>query len=344
MATFEIDPLQDPRWQAFTEACHNSSVFHSLGWLRALTDCYGYRPLALSTSAPAAPLENALVFCSVRSRLTGNRFVSLPFSDSCEPLFSDPRDLCEVLNNAIDRVGRDRRKYFEIRPLVFGPGLCGTFEPSSVYYSHRLDIREPEDLLFKSLHKSIQRKIRRAERESLRYEAGTTESLLKSFYKLLISTRRRQYLPPQPVKWFHSLIASMGQAIRIHVAFKGDIPVASIVTLSHKSTLIYKYGCSDARYSNLGGTAMLFWNAIREAKAAGMTELDMGRSEREHSGLVTYKERWGAKRSTITYWRYPAKAVRSKPENAVRYLKQLISIAPDSSLVMLGKFLYPHIG
>src|SRR5581483_2373230 len=82
------------------------------------------------TSAPGAPLENALLFCSVRSRLTGNRFVSLPFSDSCEPLFSDPQDLCEVLDNALDRVGRDRRKYFELRPLLLGPALCGTFEPA----------------------------------------------------------------------------------------------------------------------------------------------------------------------------------------------------------------------
>jgi len=132
--------------------------------------------------------------------------------------------------------------------------------------------------------------------------------------------------------------------IRIHVAFKADVPVAGILTLSYKKTLVYKYGCSDSRYSNLGGTAMLFWNAIREGKAAGMQELDMGRSERENTGLVSYKERWGAKRSTLTYLRYPAEFVRFKPERTIKYVKQLISIAPDSSLAMLGNLLYPHIG
>lgn len=344
MAIFEIDPLQDPRWQVFTEASPNSTVFHSASWLQALATCYGYKPIALSTTPAGAPLGNALVFCSVRSRLTGNRFVSLPFSDACEPLFNDPADFCELLENAIDKVGKNRWKYFELRPVLCDPESYGRFESSSIYYLHRLDIRESEESLFKSFHKSIQRKIRRAERESLRYEAGTAESLLKHFYKLLITTRRRQYLPPQPLKWFRSLIASMGEALRIHVAFKGEVPVASILTLTHKKSLVYKYGCSDDRYNNLGGTAMLFWNAIREAKATGMTELDMGRSEREHSGLVTYKERWGAKRSTLTYWRYPARAASSKPASAIRYLKQLISIAPDSSLVMLGNFLYPHIG
>jgi lipid II:glycine glycyltransferase (peptidoglycan interpeptide bridge formation enzyme) len=207
-----------------------------------------------------------------------------------------------------------------------------------------VDIQHPEELLFKSFHKSVQRKIRRADREELRYEAGTKESLLKHFYKLLITTRRQQYLPPQPMKWFRTLIDSMGEAIRIHVVFKREVPVASILTLSYKKTLVYKYGCNDSRYSNLGGNAMLFWNAIQEAKAAGMQELDMGRSALENTGLVTYKERWGAKRSTLTYWRYPAKAVRFKPENAIKFMKQLISIAPDSSLAMLGNLLYPHIG
>lgn len=344
MAVFEIDPLQDPRWQAFTDAFPNSSVFHSVHWLRALTTCYGYYPTALSTSAPGAPLDNALVFCSVRSRLTGNRLVSLPFSDTCEPLFNNPEHFVEVLENAIDRVGRDRWKYFEVRPVVCGQAAFPSFQTSDFYYSHRVDIHQSEELLFKSFHKSVQRKIRRAEREALRYEAGTTESLLKHFYKLLITTRRRQYLPPQPVKWFRTLIDSMGEAIRIHVVFKAEVPVASIVTLSYKKTLVYKYGCNDSRYRNLGGTAMLFWNAIREAKAAGMQELDMGRSERENTGLVSYKERWGAKRSTLTYWRYPAKSVRFKPERAIKYVKQLISIAPDSSLAMLGNLLYPHIG
>jgi lipid II:glycine glycyltransferase (peptidoglycan interpeptide bridge formation enzyme) len=276
--------------------------------------------------------------------LTGNRFVSLPFSDTCEPLFNDPEHFFEVLENAICRVKSDRWKYFEVRPILCGPAACSSFETSDVYYSHRVDIHQPEELLLKSFHKSVQRKIQRAEREELRYEAGTTESLLKHFYKLLITTRRRQSLPPQPVKWFRTLIDSMGEAMRIHVAFKAEVPVASIVTLSYKKTLVYKYGCNDLRYRNLGGTAMLFWQAIREAKSAGMQELDMGRSDRENTGLVTYKERWGAKRSTLTYWRYPAQAVRFKPERAIKYMRQLISIAPDSSLAMLGNLLYPHIG
>jgi lipid II:glycine glycyltransferase (peptidoglycan interpeptide bridge formation enzyme) len=136
----------------------------------------------------------------------------------------------------------------------------------------------------------------------------------------------------------------MGEDLKIRVARKGQIPVASILTISNKKTMVYKYGCSDERYSNLGGTAMLFWNAIREAKAEGIEELDLGRSSPDNFGLITYKEHWGAKRSIVNYWRYPSQAPSKISESALRSLSHIISLAPDQCLVMLGRLLYRHIG
>jgi lipid II:glycine glycyltransferase (peptidoglycan interpeptide bridge formation enzyme) len=37
--------------------------------------------------------------------------------------------------------------------------------------------------------------------------------------------------------------------------------------MAWKDTLVYKHGCSDPEFSNLGGTAMVFWKAIQAAKA-----------------------------------------------------------------------------
>jgi len=42
----------------------------------------------------------------------------------------------------------------------------------------------------------------------------------------------------------------------------------------------YKYGCSDQKFNNLGGTPFLLWKTIAEAKSKGATEFDLGRSER----------------------------------------------------------------
>ena len=62
------------------------SVFHTRGWLQTLQRTYGYQPVAFTMSAPSGALTNALLFCVVRSWLTGNRLVSLPFPITAEPL------------------------------------------------------------------------------------------------------------------------------------------------------------------------------------------------------------------------------------------------------------------
>ncbi len=345
MRVFEIDPLQDPRWRPFIEGHPYSSVFHRPEWLAALKSCYGYVPLALTSSPLGSPLENGIVYCEVRSPLTGNRLVSLPFSDHCEPLASDAEELDVLLAGLRKKVGDGGWKYFELRPVFHKPNGVSDKGVSQSYYFHRLDLHPSAQSLFKEFHKDcVQRKVRRAERESLRSEEGSSEVLLKHFYNLLIMTRRRQSLPPQPLKWFRSLIASLGNKLKIRVAFKGEIPVASILTISDKKTLVYKYGCSDGRFNNLGGTALLFWNAIQDAKANGIEELDMGRSDTDAQGLITFKEHWGAERSTVNYWRYPAQAAASRPQSLIKYAKKIISIVPDGSLVMVGNLLYRHIG
>jgi CelD/BcsL family acetyltransferase involved in cellulose biosynthesis len=342
---FELNPLLDPRWQTFVNSHPDASVFHQVEWLRALEACYGYAAVALTLSPPGSPLENGLVLCEVRSRLTGNRLVSVPFSDHCEPLINDLEELELFVENLAERIEKSGWKYFELRPILHTPNDKTNLEISQNYYFHRLDLRPSEQTLFKTFHKDcVQRKIRRAEREALRYEEGTSETLLQHFYKLMITTRRRQGLPPQPLSWFRSLVTSMGKNTQIRVAFKAETPVASILTLTTKRSLVYKYGCSDSRFSNLGGTPLLFWSAIQQAKANGLEELDMGRSDIANTGLMTFKEHWGAKRSAVNYWRYPLKSASSNPERFIRYAKKLISVAPDQALAMLGNLLYRHVG
>ena len=342
---FELDPLTDPRWSTFTDLHPDASVFHRVEWLKALKDCYNYEPRVVSLTPPGSPLRSGLVFCYVRSAITGNRLVSLPFSDHCEPLVSRPQEFSLLLQKLIARVDRTGLKYLEVRPLTVKPGLGGFLAASNTYFLHRLDLQGSEDALFRSFHRnSVQRRILRAEREKLSYQEGRSEAILEYFYELLTITRRRQGLPPQPRKWFRSLITHLGDNMKIRVALKGDNPVASILTLSDRTTMVYKYGCSAPRFNNLGGTALLFWRTIQEAQARGMKAFDLGRSDIDNQGLVTFKQHWGAKQTSVTYWRYPVGASALRPENSIRHVKRLISMAPDWSLVMLGNLLYRHIG
>jgi len=242
-------------------------------------------------------------------------------------------------------VDKDEWKYIEIRPISCAPGSRTGFGRLVTYSFHRLDLSLSSEKLFRDFHKDcVQRKIRRAERERLQYEEGVSEDLLQKFYRLLVMTRRRQYLPPQPLAWFRGLIAEFGNNLKIRVASKNGVAVASILTLTHKKSMIYKYGCSNTAFNNLGGTALLFWKTIQEAKDRGFEDLDMGRSDVDNRGLIAFKEHWGASATAISYWTYPKRPERYTTGWKKRLAEQVVSTAPELALETIGRLLYRHIG
>ena len=152
-------------------------------------------------------------------------------------------------------------------------------------------------------------------------------------------------MPPQPVQWFRNLIACLGDALTIRIASKDQKPIAGILTLQYKRTMVYKYGCSDHRFNNLGGTQLVFWKAIQEAKNDDLSEFDMGRSDNDNPSLVTFKERWGAIGSPLTYWQYPACPSANYTDGwSIKVAKHVLAHAPSGVLRTVGKVLYRHIG
>src|SRR5262245_50200898 len=301
---YRFNPLDDVRWQDFVDHHSRASVFHTRGWLAALRRTYGYQPIAFSSSPPHEALRDAVLFCEVRSWLTGRRLVSLPFSDHCEPLVD-----CDRLPAICAALQEERRtggwRYLELRPSVKGIGAGeSAFEPSEEFSLHLLDLQGSDDQLFRRFHRTAtQQMIRRAERERLVCEEGRSEPLLRTFYSLLELTRRRHRIPPQPFAWFRNLASTLGNAMVVRVARAGTRPVAATVTLRHRDTMTFKYGASDAAFHKLGGIQLLLWNAIRDARAGGCSRLDLGRSDIDHVGLRTFKDRWGATSSSLVYWR-----------------------------------------
>jgi hypothetical protein len=163
-------------------------------------------------------------------------------------------------------------------------------------------------------------------------------------------TRRRHRLPPQPREWFQNLARFLGDALKIRIARKDGCPVAAMLTVRFKDTLVYKYGCADERYNNFGGVPMLFWTAIQEAHAAGLQVFDFGRTDAGQSGLITFKNRWGACQSPLNYLRF-APAGKSThmfdlPTSRWKTIatKELLSHFPGPLLPILGRVLYKHIG
>lgn len=346
----QLDPLTDARWPSFVLAHDRSSVFHSVPWLKALHLTYGFIPELYTTSSPGHELQDGVVFCRLNSRITGRRLVSLPYSDHCEPLTGAPEQLSLLLDDLSARISREDLRYVELRPLNAVERSASRLQLTESHVLHSLDLTTGLSALFRGFHKSsTQRKIRRAERCGLKYSAGQSELLLSQFYRLLLLTRRRHGLPPQPRLWFQNLIACFGDALTIRVASFECRPVASILTIRHKDTLVYKYGCADHRYFPFGSMHYLLWTAIQEAVGEGVRAMDLGRSEAGHQGLITFKDRWGAARQPLRYYRLPnpGRPAREYNRGSLKrgqyWAGKAISHLPGWILDPLGRLLYRHM-
>ena len=345
MAVYTFDPLQDPRWADFVKGHRRASIFHTAGWLKALRRTYGYEPIVYTTSGPGTPLANGIVFCRINSWLTGVRMVSLPFADHCEPLVEDPEESSEILRSLECALVGEKLKYIELRPLNGDPLAESGLEKSNSFCLHELDLRPALQDLFRRLQKdSIQRKIRRAEREALFYEEGRSDRLLKEFYRLFVMTRKRHRVPPQPIDWFRNLITCCGDRLKIRIARKAGRPVASILTLRHGNTMVYKYGGSDASAHNLGGTPFLFWKAIQDAKEDGVQQFDLGRSDCDNAGLITFKDRLGSQRAELPYWRLRRQGAPDDSQWKLKIAGPIFAHMPDRLLAASGRILYRHVG
>lgn len=133
--------------------------------------------------------------------------------------------------------------------------------------------------------------------------------------------------------------------IQISSARKNGNPIAAMLTLRHGSNVVYKYGCSDDQFHNLGGMPFLFWKLIEESKVSSAAEIDFGRSDLDQEGLITFKDRFGTSKKMLSYFRYPqTETGRLTDRWGPRAIQQIVSILPNAALRAAGRVLYRHMG
>ena len=81
---------------------------------------------------------------------------------------------------------------------------------------------------------------------------------------------------------------------------------------------------------------LLLWKAILDAKDRGLSLFDLGRTDADNSGLLTFKERLGATPSTLTYVRWADASRKSSARDISPGAARVFARLPDELLVAAG--------
>jgi len=279
----------------------------------------------------------------VRSRLTGRRGVSLPFTDKCPALCEDQDQLEQLLQQAIRYGKQNQWNYLELRDC--GP-LTGEHPPSQ-YIEHTLDLTPQEDVIFANLKSSVKRAIRKAEKENVDVSMEYSLDAVHKFYRLNCLTRKEHGLPPQPFAFFRNLhheALSKEQGTVVIASHSGRAIAASIFLHMGKKA-IYKYGASDSRHYSLRGNNAIMWKAIKWHTDHGYESLSLGKTRTGNAGLVQFKNGWGCKETEIHYVRYDFRQksfVQSKDFVSGRH-NGIFRRVPIPVARILGSLLYRHV-
>ena len=292
-------PPDDERWVEFVRQHPNELPFHHPSWLQVLSESYGYRPFVLVTVDARGQIEAGMPVMEIRA-FRRTRWVSLPFTDICPPLALDEASAEHLIE------GADRLRQREGVPRL---ELHANVRHDHAHrqtrgVQHAVALSPDPDLVFRRLHHSVQRNVRKAERSGLELRRTVAETdLTELFYGLHLRTRRRLGVPVQPRRFFHSLWRRMIAEQRgfVLLALLDEVAVAGAVFLTGGRTVVYKFGASEPSWWPLRPNNLIFWDAIRWSCQNGFETFDLGRSEAHHRGLRDFKGGWGTVEEPLVY-------------------------------------------
>ncbi len=339
-----INPLSYKGWDDLIGASEGAGIFYTSFWARVVSDTYGFRPLYL-TCIEEGKIKLLMPFMEVRSLITGNRAVSLPFTDRCDSIFESPDLFLKALEMAKTEGVKRGWRYLEWRG---GAGFPDDIPASEVFFEHILDLSRPLDEIFASLRESNKRNIRKAMKAGLEVKLDSSMDGLTRYHRLHCKTRREHGLPPQPFSFFRNLhrhIVSAGHGFTA-LCLQDGLPIAGAVFLHFGNQAIYKYGASEKEHQHLRPNNLIMWEAIRHYCDKGFQTLSLGRTELENEGLLQFKRGWGAAESTLKYYRYsPARNsfVKNPDTRLTGWHNKVFRSCPIPILRLIGSLLYRHI-
>ncbi len=346
-----INPLTDPAWDTFVHQHPHGAHVHLSNWQRAVEHTFPHmRGYGLAVVDESGRILAGLPIYHVKSWLTGDRLVSIPFANFSDPLVNSNEEWQMVLQAAKDLAGELQVERIELKLRKTGslPEI-GSWQKSVNYQTHAIQLNQPIESLFKQFHKScVQRQIRKTQAAGLTFRVGRDEQDWRSFYEIYLSHRRHRGLPPQPFAFFKALYENLAGTLQLFLAETEGAIVGGMYVFTFGQTMLADTLATRDDLKELNLPIFLYWQALRIAYDQGCKEFNFGRTSVANTSLADHKRKWATEVEDLIDLQYQSRG-RQKPkrrEESILYksARLMLSNAPFPAFQMLGKAAYRHIG
>ena len=334
-----MTPWRDglPLWRTALSQLPGATFYHCEPWIEALLGAYPVS-LEVATLHRQGHLRAAAVFARSK-RLFSTRLLALPFSDCAAPLAIDDEARAEFLGAL---VSSNQSSSIEIRGAA-GPEPWRNVD---CFEHWMLDLKRPFKDISAGFSRTVRSGIKRAVKDRVQIDRGSSAAYLARFFDLQLVTRRRLGIPPQPFKFFatvHQKFANGGNCEVWFATLRGR-DEAGLVLLRDGDRLCYKWA-ARLEHAHPGANHLLVARMI-EAQAGRASSLDFGRCDMRNSGLIRSKAEMGCVARPLTYTFFPnaPRAVSSEVLNGpMKLLSAVWKRLPLPVTRVLGEALYRYL-
>lgn len=333
-------------YQSFVDKHQLSLVYHTMAWRQIVQNTYGYTPHYI-TAKDSAQTVGLLPLFEVNSLISGRHLSAIPFSQFVSVLYETEDVLEGLVTQAKELACQVQCRYIEVRGSA-APLTKFGFQVATHYWISTLSLQVDQKTLWRNLHHSTRRNIKKARKNDLYVRRARTTANFEKFYHLMLETRRRQGSPPYPAQLF-TMLQKMPQA-RLYLVSDERQDLAGIIIFCYGDQVIYAYGASvsDLGLLRLRPNDLLFWTVITEMREEGYKIFNFGTTPINHKSLLRFKENWGSQSQPLAY-AYWLNTITQIPllereSRKVKLVSAFIRWMPLWSLRFVGRFLFKHLG
>ena len=171
-----------------------------------------------------------------------------------------------------------------------------------------LKLDKSEDELIKAMKSKTRYNIRLSQKKEVEIVVSTDLKDINIFYKISAEMAKRQKIRIHPKKYYLQLFETfvkLNKAFLYLAKYEGRVISANLIIYS-EDTATYVHGSSSNKYRNVMAPYLLQWQAIQDAKKAGLMYYDFGgvapenAENHEWAGITRFKQGFGGE-----YVNYP---------------------------------------
>jgi hypothetical protein len=341
MTSYQILKPDDPRWIEYVTSNRHANIFHHPAWIKTLSQSYGYRPFFIAITDTDGKVTGGAPMAEIKSVLTGHRWVSLPYTDHCEPLYNNTEVLAQLTEVLVMLFKQNNAPRIGLRWSYSDNDYIQTI---CSFVLHTINLRRNIDEIEQDLSKRYRQRYRSAESKGVHVEFGKELHHVRQFYELQAITRKRHGLPVQPWRFFEMLwqqIIAKGLGFTLLANYEDEC-IGGLIVIHWNDTVTFKYSASIPCTPNLYQNYRLFWEGICWALENGYTVGDLGRCQLDNEGLRRFKAGW-AEEVPLDYSIITNEPVIASDDSKIMKISEIvIRSMPTMVCKAAGRLLYRH--